>query len=128
MPSWMRRSSLYLLFAVLLFGTLWSGAFFPRQEWIFAWLLIATGALDLVLEAYERRARLPGSPAFWLLAAFTGFAALSMLWSVTFPDTERESLFMAGLLWVRHGLAGLRGRLCVGMGDNHLRHQHVAIC
>ena len=98
MPDWARKSSLYLLLAALLLAVLWKGAYFPGEKWVFAWLLIAAGALELGLGAYERRVQLPRAPAFWLLTVFTVFGAASLFWSVSPVDTERESVFMLGLL------------------------------
>ncbi|MCL6105924.1 MAG: O-antigen ligase family protein [Actinobacteria bacterium] len=96
-PS-LRRAGLYLLFGALLLGTLLRGGYFPVPKWTFALLLLLAGAVEVAVVAAFKELSLPRTPLFWLLAAFSAFAAISGAWSAAPGETLRESVLLFGLL------------------------------
>ncbi len=98
--------SAWLLYAALLTGSLWSGSYFPTPKWVFIVLLLAAGAWELAVSLEGGTARLPRSPAFWLLTPFTLFAAAGVFWSLAPSDTVRETLLLCGYLSVVYVMAG----------------------
>ena len=102
------RGSLYILFAALLLGTLWSGGYFNVPKWTLLVLLLAAAAWELAVQLTRGRHLFPRSPALMLLGAFTTFAAASSLWSVSPSDSMREALLLMAYLGV---LVVVRGQL-----------------
>ncbi len=100
LPDWIKKSSFYLLFVVLLIAPLWRGGYFPEQKWYLAVGLLAAGAVELAVAIAGGRWRAAWSPGFLLLALFAGYAVTTRAWSATPEITNRESMLMLGYLAV----------------------------
>ena len=98
LPDLAKKTSLYILFAVLLVGTLWRGGYFPQQKWPFAIGLLLAGAVELAVFISSGGWR--GLRSFGLasLAVFTIYALATRVWSITPADSDRESLLLLGYL------------------------------
>ncbi len=92
------RGSLYMVYAALLVGSLWSGGYFHVPKWVMITMLLAAGAWELAVWLQHRRRWALRSPAFWILSAFAVFAAAGVAWSVAPADTIREVLLLCGYL------------------------------
>lgn len=102
------RGSLYILFAALLTGTLWSGAYFVVPKWVLLSMLLAAVAWELIVVRERGERPYLRSPALLMLGLFTAFAAASCLWSVSPADSAREATLLLAYLGV---LMVVRGQL-----------------
>ncbi|MHB0866872.1 MAG: O-antigen ligase family protein [Thermoleophilia bacterium] len=91
---------LYLLMGGLLLGPLWSGGYFATSKWVLAVMLLSAGVWELSVALADGRHGLVRSPALWLFAVFTIYAAASVTWSDTPDGAVREAVLLAGYLGV----------------------------
>lgn len=96
-----RQGSLYILFAALLVGTLWRGAYsynpdFLASTWVFICLLLAAGTWEAAVTVRLKQLESLRSPALISLAAFSVFSLAGVAWSISPSDTFREALLVLG--------------------------------
>ncbi|MHB1389755.1 MAG: O-antigen ligase family protein [Thermoleophilia bacterium] len=95
-----RSLGLYLLMGGLLLAPLWSGGYFATPKWVLAVIFVTAGGWELSLAVADGRRGLLRSPALWLFAVFTCYAAVSVFWNDTPDGAGREALLLTGYLGV----------------------------